>query len=248
VSAAEADAARIAAAARSLVAGAPPPPPGVGDLTRLGVLGDWRQYGSPPLPPAAPEPAPGAPAPPAAAVRAVPLNSFAFCAETRPGAAALARARARLALPGTDVPPAEEAEQRGALRRAAAAQRRAATRLPLFLLHGEGGRCGAALRAVAAGLDMPVFGLELAPALLAGGGAGGEGGEGAPALPATLQELAARCGPAGIAAAVCWPPLRHCGVDRARPTRPQPTPHLCTHRPTTQQRPPLPRAGTWRRC
>lgn len=115
------------------------------------------------------------------ASRVVPLNAFCFSGEVRPGAGALNRARARLALPGSDVSKEEDAAQREALRRALAAQRRMATRLPLWFVHGEGGRCGEGMGAVARELDMPAFALEL------GAEVGGEGAE-----PKTLQELATR--------------------------------------------------------
>jgi hypothetical protein len=219
------DAAAAADAARAALVAPPPPPPGVPELRALG-LGEAPPGGfplpPPPPPPRGAEPRPrsraGAPPLPArgagaAASAAVPLNAFCCSPEVRPGASALARARARLATPGTDVSPQEDAAQRAALARAAAAQRRLATRLPLWLVHGETGRCGGSLRDVAAELPLPVFGLELGPGALAATGGGGAAAaaaavglpaEGAAAVVgvATMQELAARCGIIGAAAAL----------------------------------------------
>ena len=185
---AQADAARAAAAARALLAAPPPPPPGVAALRRLG-LGEAPPGGFVLPPPPPPQPtAPGGaaagggepqPAQPLCSL-AVPLNAHCFSPEVRPGAAALSRARGALALPGSDVSREEDAAQRAALRGALAAQRAAAARLPLWLVHGEGGTCGAAAAAAAAELPLPAFGLELGPGALSPGRA-----------PASVQELAA---------------------------------------------------------
>ena len=223
---AEADAARAAAAAGALegagagtaglLTGPPPPPPGVAELRRLG-LGDAPPGGFVLPPPTLPslsqqqaeagDSVVGAAATGAAAdqlprSRVAPLNAFCFSPEARPGAAALSRARARLALPGSDVPPAEDAAQRAALRRALADQRRAATRLPLWFVHGEAGVCGELLRDLAAELPMPAFGLEL------GDSAAGVTAAAAPPPPpppGALQLLAARHAEALLAVQPCGP-------------------------------------------
>lgn len=198
IAAGEADAAAAAAAAVSpLLVGRPPPPPGLAELRRLG-LGE-APLGGFELPPphitlgsAAARTTAAAAAPGVSAAR--PLNAHCYSPEVRPGAGALARARARLAMPGTDVTAAEDAAQRDALRRALAVQQRGATRLPLWVVHGERGLVGAALGDVAEQMLMPVYALELADpavrAVISGDGGGGDVVE----LPSTLQELAVRWG------------------------------------------------------
>lgn len=200
IAAGEADAAAAAAAAASpLLASRPPPPLALGELRHLG-LGEGPRSGFE-LPPPLVAPNSAAAAAAAAAMRlgvsaARPLNAFCFSAEARPGAGALARARSRLAMPGTDVTAAEDTAQRDALRRSLAVQQRGATRLPLWIVHGERGLVGAALGEVSQQMLMPVFALELAdPTAGAAGGhaaGGGAAGGGIIELPSTLQELAMR--------------------------------------------------------
>jgi hypothetical protein len=228
VAGALADAAASASAARATLAAPPPAPPGVAELRALGV--GEAPHGGFPLPPPAPpappaQPRAGQPARTAVQAQAqgaplvsaaVPLNAFCFSPEVRPGASALARSRARLAIPGTDADPRQDAAQRAALARAASAQRRLATRLPLWLVHGEGGRCGGGLRDVAAELPLPVFGLELGPGALGAGPSDGSG-EGradgtatAAGGVASMQQLAAWCagrraGDGSFWGAAAWP-------------------------------------------
>ena len=114
----EADAAAASAAAAALLSVAPPPPPGLAELRHLG-LGEAPPSGFTLPPPAVTASTraslltavaeTGSVVVPDRLIAVRPLNSFCFSPEVRPGAAALSRARARLAMPGSDVTPAEDA-------------------------------------------------------------------------------------------------------------------------------------------